>query len=351
MVYRIVSMEPAFQTQPKAKPAASFDCRQPALLQRNSKNAGGDRQNDLAVSAIAHQVLRSPGRPRDAVKCTSFEPPFGYDFSRVRVYADSRAAESVRATSAFAYSWRGALFGQRECTPKTQLGYVAMRDQRSEEGSDDPVHQGMLDIFRSQQGQPAGGMDEQGNQVGPTDAEIKYRPQPIAVLNGPFHAPINEPATVGMEIQITVQSSNGNNAAMALVQDSEQVSPSLDHTGSFAALGPIVGGVSGFMAAVNIPNDRHGIGRGFIINRADNNGGSGSIAFQQLDIYTHPRYAIVNPIAIPNSGYRITQTVTAGPGTRLHLRTEKIPQACTVNGFSTTAGPSAAQHDEVIVRA
>jgi hypothetical protein len=88
-----------------------------------------------------------------------------------------------------------------------------------------------------------------------------------------------------------------------------------------------------------------------VIDRADNHGGSGGYSRHQLDIYTHSRYGIFNPIAIPNSGYRITRSVIAGPGRRVAFRVDKTPEAFTVGSFSTTAGPSPAQHDEVVVRA
>ncbi|MFN2624141.1 MAG: hypothetical protein ABR611_14990 [Chthoniobacterales bacterium] len=208
----------------------------------------------------------------------------------------------------------------------------------------------MIDTIRQQQGQPSGGVDEQGNQVGPTDAEIKYRPQPIALLNGPFHAPVDEPDEVGMEIQIRVQMSGGNDAVRAAVEDSEKVGLSFNHSGSLVPVAPIASTQSGFMSAANIPNDRHVLPRRQVIAFVDAHPGNGSFAKHQLDIYNHARYAIFNPIAIPNSGYKITRTITSGPGTRIGLRVDKTPEACTVDNFSTTAGPSPAQDDEVIVR-
>jgi len=57
-----------------------------------------------AVPPIVHEVLRSPGQPLDAKTRAFMEPRFGYDFSGVRVYTDSRAAESARAVNALAYA-------------------------------------------------------------------------------------------------------------------------------------------------------------------------------------------------------------------------------------------------------
>jgi len=51
-----------------------------------------------------HEVLRSPGQPLDADTRAFMEPRFGHDFSRVRVHADSRAAESARTVDALAYT-------------------------------------------------------------------------------------------------------------------------------------------------------------------------------------------------------------------------------------------------------
>jgi hypothetical protein len=56
---------------------------------------------------IVHDVLASPGHPLDAESRAIAEPIFGHDFSRVRVHADGRAAESARAVNASAYTVGG----------------------------------------------------------------------------------------------------------------------------------------------------------------------------------------------------------------------------------------------------
>lgn len=70
------------------------------LLQRAALNHDAAR----VVPPIVHEVLRSPGQPLDAATRAYFEPRFGQDFSRVRVHADARAAESARAVNALAYT-------------------------------------------------------------------------------------------------------------------------------------------------------------------------------------------------------------------------------------------------------
>ena len=174
---------------------------------------------------------------------------------------------------------------------------------------------------------------------------------PVAVRNGPSHAPIDTAASVGMEIAITLTSSTGVDADMASVQDSEQVGLSFNHTGSFTGLTPLPSNQSGFMPGHPIPNDRHAAPRSLIVDRSDNHGGSGSFEKQQLDIFKAPACGVTTPQAIPKSGYIIKRIITTGPGTKITFRTEKRAAACTVNGFSTSAGPSATQGDDVVVRA
>src|SRR5262249_61642805 len=94
----------------------------------------------------------------------------------------------------------------------------APRDQAIDaRPGEDPIHQPLIDQFRRQQGQPPGGIDPLGFPVGPSDAVIKYRPQPIGVLNGPFHAPIDEPDIAGMEIAVAVRMSGGDASDLASV--------------------------------------------------------------------------------------------------------------------------------------
>ena len=76
-----------------------------------------------AVPHIVHDVLRSPGQPLDAASRAFFEPRFGHDFSRVRVHADARAAESARAVNALAYTvGRDIVFANRSSIPGTVEG-------------------------------------------------------------------------------------------------------------------------------------------------------------------------------------------------------------------------------------
>lgn len=75
------------------------------------------------VPPIVHDVLSAPGQPLDAGTRAFMEPRFGFDFSQVRVHADSRAAESAQAVNALAYTvGRDVVFGTGQYAPGTNEG-------------------------------------------------------------------------------------------------------------------------------------------------------------------------------------------------------------------------------------
>jgi hypothetical protein len=70
------------------------------------------------------RAIRSPGRPLPAALRASFEPRFGYDFSRVRIHADTEAATaSARAVDAAAYTvGSDIVFGAGRYDPGSAAG-------------------------------------------------------------------------------------------------------------------------------------------------------------------------------------------------------------------------------------
>ena len=171
---------------------------------------------------------------------------------------------------------------------------------------------------------------------------------PVAVRNGPGHVPIDTGEAAGMAIDITLTSSTGVDADMAAILDSEQVGTSVNHTGSYTKEPSRRSSNSGYMAGHPIPADRHSESKSEIIRIADANGGAGTYEREQLD--TWKPNAAGAEAAIPSSGYFIRRSIIVA-GTGIRLRTEKGPRAVTVNGFTTTAGPSGLQSEEVEVRA
>lgn len=91
-------------------------------LEREGASGGGATVAD-AVPPIVDDVLRSLDRPLDLTTRAFMEPRFGQDFSRVRVHADGRAAESARALNALAYTvGRDMVFGAGQYAPGTSQG-------------------------------------------------------------------------------------------------------------------------------------------------------------------------------------------------------------------------------------
>jgi hypothetical protein len=96
------------------------DCaKKKGTLQRKSLSGF----ESSAVPSIVHEVLRSPGQPLDPSTRAFMEPRFGYDFSRVRVHTDARAAQSARVVNALAYTvGHDLVFESGEYAPSTSAG-------------------------------------------------------------------------------------------------------------------------------------------------------------------------------------------------------------------------------------
>lgn len=90
---------------------------------------------------MVSRVLASPGQPLDQAARVEMESRFGHDFSRVRVHTDARAAESVRAVDALAYTvGRDVVFAAGQYMPETgpgrgllahELAHVVQQEQPS----------------------------------------------------------------------------------------------------------------------------------------------------------------------------------------------------------------------------
>lgn len=72
---------------------------------------------------VVHDVLRSGGQPLDRAERSYFEPRFGHDFSRVRIYHGSAANASARAVDAAAYTvGSNVVFNANRYAPETSAG-------------------------------------------------------------------------------------------------------------------------------------------------------------------------------------------------------------------------------------
>jgi Domain of unknown function (DUF4157) len=106
---------PPFRMQRTCAPGAKDE-----LLRRKADEGAAEQ---TSAPPIVHEVLRSSGQPIDDAPRATFEPRFGFDFSKIRIYADERAAESARTVGALAYTvGPNVVFGRGQYQPHTEAG-------------------------------------------------------------------------------------------------------------------------------------------------------------------------------------------------------------------------------------
>ena len=104
-------------------PGLDGECEQCRKKRLSLQRRAAEPANSGAVPAIVHEVLQSPGEPLNPAIRASTEPYFGYDFSKVRVHTDSRAAESAKKVNALAYTARNDIvFGSGRYSPNSSAG-------------------------------------------------------------------------------------------------------------------------------------------------------------------------------------------------------------------------------------
>ncbi len=93
--------------------------KKPMSLQRQFDGSSGP----VVAPLMVHDALRSPGEPLDAETRAFMESRFGYDFSRVRVHTDSKAAASARSIRSRAYTvGRNVVFADGQYHPEEREG-------------------------------------------------------------------------------------------------------------------------------------------------------------------------------------------------------------------------------------
>lgn len=102
--------------------SSTIDARPPARFQH-----GSGVSTETAVPPAVTDSLRSPGRPLAPEVRAFMEPRFGCDFSRVRIHADDKAAESARALHARAYTvGHDLVFAAGQYAPDDSAGKVLL---------------------------------------------------------------------------------------------------------------------------------------------------------------------------------------------------------------------------------
>jgi hypothetical protein len=101
------------------------ECEEEDKKRLQMKSTAVPQAAGVEAPPILHEVLRQPGQPLDAATRAFFKPRFGYDFSRVRVHTDIRAAASAdsiaaRATPARRF-WAWRMWARNTCRPPSSM--------------------------------------------------------------------------------------------------------------------------------------------------------------------------------------------------------------------------------------
>lgn len=128
----------------------------PAIQRRSTQATKGA---GAAVPKSVNETLNTPGAPLPAKARSFFELRFGYDFSAVRIHADSSSAESARAVRAHAYTvGNHVVFNRGRYAPESASGKFLLAHElahvvqqggqlRREAISPDPQGRGNQDEF------------------------------------------------------------------------------------------------------------------------------------------------------------------------------------------------------------
>lgn len=207
----------------------SGECQKCQINRLTAQHQSMNQIPSSALTAIVDEGVHSPGQPLDPEQRVEMESRLGHNFGDVRVHADAQAAESAEALDATAYTLgKDIVFGPGKYRPQTHEGQAllahelthvvqqagssggstsqlevsspndlsekeANRNAQSifqatseeiapqsspqvqREEKRDPIHQGMVEDFRTRHGIPESGLDEFGRRVGPSEGQIKYQ--------------------------------------------------------------------------------------------------------------------------------------------------------------------------------
>ncbi len=178
---------------------------EPEHLQTKHVESGD--QGQTKAPSIVHEILSSAGQPFHQTTRSFMEERFGYDFGHVRTHTDARAEEAARAVRARAFTVdANIVFGHNQFAPETAEGQRLIAhelthviQQRSASNSvpheqsnglsisatpsrisrspstKQDLHSELIEQFRGANGLPPHGIDPvTGQQVGPTDSEIRF---------------------------------------------------------------------------------------------------------------------------------------------------------------------------------
>src|SRR5262249_47420985 len=114
-------MEMPPEDQEEEEPPAEEPRKEELTLQTKALSHSPAEADPTTADLVARS--RSGGRSLPEPVRAFFEPRFGYDFSRVRVHTDDRAAEAAHAVRALAFTvGSDVVFGAGQYAPETEAG-------------------------------------------------------------------------------------------------------------------------------------------------------------------------------------------------------------------------------------
>jgi hypothetical protein len=178
-------------------------------VQTNTGNRGG-----TAAPPIVHDVLRSTGQPLDAATRAFMEPRFGHDFSKVRVHADARAAESARSMNALAYTvGRDLVFGSGQYETRGARGRALLAHEL---------------VHTVQQGQA---VSSTGGRVEPGNNRLETKASPAASQTGSEHSGIRQRTDLAIQLQHASPKGTNKNQSEAMQKQSDEIAERLQGVG------------------------------------------------------------------------------------------------------------------------
>lgn len=131
-------------------------CKKCRRKEKLSLRRAAVRDISGTAPSVVYEVIQSPGLPLIPKTREFFEQRFGFDFSRVRVHKDSKAAESASLVNALAYTvGRDIVFGKNRYAPETVEGKRLLAHelthvvQQSGKDNAEPMHSSSLSITSS----------------------------------------------------------------------------------------------------------------------------------------------------------------------------------------------------------
>ena len=121
-------LDKKLELAPIAGPLATADAAKPNADAKKKEEIPVQRRAEpsatiYADSADVEAVIHSSGRPLDPATRRSMESRIGFDFSKVRVHTDARAADSARSLGARAYTvGNHVVFGAGKFAPESSAG-------------------------------------------------------------------------------------------------------------------------------------------------------------------------------------------------------------------------------------